>query len=1108
MISRKVHRPSSATEHLQQLCLNSSKGISETAPHNDTSHVHLSKNFVVNQDGSLSLRKPVILANMFSTNISKVVPLHNAYLVIGTFDNTDGLLLLDSKLQPIKYRVVWTGLDGNRRTRLVVDSDEKPIPIPKSTLDLTQCKYVHTSGTVLLNTCFLNINTEDFPGKKYDEHEQKCKVYDTSLYDSEVTTSPVFVRVYFQTDWCVEVHVPPQNEYSTVDFMTNVLLSNPYSVRDVYNASAPRVVSIVPYVYTARQPEGVVPSFTNSEMPVTHTYTLDLLGHVSCDRELDRESSTEDGKQHYTFVTTPDYDYGGSFILFDKYGIQVLVTYSVIASYSVYSSEWEWDTGDNSFVPRTLDVDVSVYLKTTNANDNLWKRNNFKIKVPKHIVDLSVTNNVCWNADNFLPPPDTDTLVVDIGHDTFSVPIEEQIVTIDDFEQLSDAPDRYCLLARKQWTLYEDSLTNNIHEHVKNGWGLKGLANSARTTRAYLTVGCAAISNDGAVDLKLSCDIPTIVNAPVNDTVRQLTESAKNMRFRSVNYVAPLKHSTLVLKAFISVPYDTSELYATWAYTLDGISWLEMYNADAVGAVSVSEPSAEPLPDVSVSEEERPTVTHVYLPLYRGSGQMSVQNLISERSDCLVLSDNTVLGDNVSEALAFKFKLCKLYKFIDKEDGVEASVEATYGEQIVYTRNGTGVEFVDFDLQSPVASNFKYMHSKVFMFGSGLKNSVFYTFPGELYAPVTNRIDVSAMLDDSVTTVVPWRSYLIIGTPTALHISESVEDGFLTKVLNPSLGIPDVDKLCCVPILNGVIFKSGSKIYQLYPNVYADDGTVLNVTDISQNISSILDGLDGSVAPFAFSTTSEYVLMLPKYDSTSCLRYSYDTRLWTYHDYPVVFTSAHVRAVDEIALYSTPAVGQVCEYLFDADVSKLPFESVHAGHLDALPYGDIVRRGSGSGGVYGSTIKDTVTDITNWMHSGTGFNCVTPISFELDSGQKTDTILTTKQFVESKMVFATEHGDDAFPMQLVVHVDGDPHTVTRDISTDAAFWKDSSTSGVLNTTFGGLSSTSDSFNTLRQLVVRYSGKGKSVRHILTGESLCNFKLYETYIRYKLLNVKQ
>jgi hypothetical protein len=191
----------------------------------------------------------------------------------------------------------------------------------------------------------------------------------------------------------------------------------------------------------------------------------------------------------------------------------------------------------------------------------------------------------------------------------------------------------------------------------------------------------------------------------------------------------------------------------------------------------------------------------------------------------------------------------------------------------------------------------------------------------------------------------------------------------------------------------------------------------------------------------------------------------------------------------------------LCECTFDADWDAFV---APVKYPDTVPYGDYVNAAGVSSSAYGVSSKailDALADEDAVIQTA-------PINFEIDFGQKTDTVMTTKQFVESKLVFATLHSDDTFPMKLTVHVDGDPNVTVRDLTTDAAFYKNEEVGGVLNTTFSGLSNETDTFNTLRQIVVRYSGKGKSVRHILSGQSFRNFKMYEAYVRYKLLNVKQ
>ena len=132
---------------------------------------------------------------------------------------------------------------------------------------------------------------------------------------------------------------------------------------------------------------------------------------------------------------------------------------------------------------------------------------------------------------------------------------------------------------------------------------------------------------------------------------------------------------------------------------------------------------------------------------------------------------------------------------------------------------------------------------------------------------------------------------------------------------------------------------------------------------------------------------------------------------------------------------------------------------------------------------------------------------VTPIQFMLDSGQKTDDLSRTKQFVESKFILATLNDKDTFPLSIDVLIDGLEYKQLHfDASTDAAFIKESSKDILtFNTNVG--SNSQNIFNVMRQMVIRYSGKGKSIKHIIYGKSIFNFKFYVLYYKYKNTHLK-
>jgi hypothetical protein len=280
----------------------------------------------------------------------------------------------------------------------------------------------------------------------------------------------------------------------------------------------------------------------------------------------------------------------------------------------------------------------------------------------------------------------------------------------------------------------------------------------------------------------------------------------------------------------------------------------------------------------------------------------------------------------------------------------------------------------------------------------------------------------------------------------------------------------------------------------MYPNVYAGDSSVTNLSDISAPVATFLeDYAGGATDPFAFSTETAYNLVLPETKCTKCLIYEYSTKRWNVTTYPVVFSEVILNNLSDIRMLGTDSNGNVCEYHFNKT-----FEQAYGEYaFGKMPYGDILFESE----------NGVVKDLENYFTGTKDAVTITPIAFELDTGQKSDQILTKKQFVETKIVIATNDHAPAIDMDCTIHIGGNASIITKDISTDSAFWNKEAGGIALNTSGTGLGD-ADAKNILRQLVLRYSGKGNSIRHIITGKSLSNFSLYETYVRYKLLNVKQ
>jgi hypothetical protein len=279
--------------------------------------------------------------------------------------------------------------------------------------------------------------------------------------------------------------------------------------------------------------------------------------------------------------------------------------------------------------------------------------------------------------------------------------------------------------------------------------------------------------------------------------------------------------------------------------------------------------------------------------------------------------------------------------------------------------------------------------------------------------------------------------------------------------------------------------------------MYSGSETVLNLTDISTPIEDYIleySPTDENL-PFALSTETAYMLFMPKEDCTVCLKYEYNLKRWTIFEYPVVLLDYEMLSVTDI---------RVTGYIVDSSGTRSYGEYFIEQSLEDC-FNNVPENVFSGDWVSESSLGNISNDIQDYETSLAN-NILRPISFAIDSGQKTDNPVTEKMFTESKFIVSTLHEKDTFPMRVTVHVNGDPKVHTTNVYTDSAFWQTLTGAGTLSTNFAH--DNSELFNVIRQMFIRYSGKGKSIRHIIEGESIYPFKIYEILYRYRNLNTKQ
>lgn len=988
MISNRRGRSTAPIETVREFAVNTTKGIDITRAPVDLSTVPHAKNLINNPDGSLSLRKPIVAAS--PSDLTKV----------------------DREKVPLK-------MFNGKYLRWYEDKHNKILYFP----GYVCVKYYTYDGTVsytsvgdtyisILDSCptLINLNTSTILANVNVKLSSLEGLVDTSLYDDDVEYLPRYLKIVKEKgavgtatyDYLVEVLNPEPNELrfgTDGDFALNpnLVLDNPYAIRDTYGSVYPEAKGILGYVYSTRTLyETVSIPFDYTSYDYTVNYTSPAMSK-SIDVTAISTVKTAPTERTIVFDTFTDtgliFNCALTLKLHTEYIDQKTRLYVEITGKCYGSSKTYLRVDEGSVAYSAADTPISVKVITYD------KSNVMLTTVPFSAYFSQYSTTLGDESGNPIELP-TYSFTTSYG---------------------SDNPG------------YVDSLPEEYH-HATITIGLpKGMCSYGGSFKGALAAS----------------------SLPV-ETVSQLTASSKNTRFRIANSVAT--SDVLVLKAFGSLPSDTQEgtYWATWYATYDGINWYPMLY-----------PAFRETTEYRMVNASGQSPQAMYFKIHCDeAGTLTPDGMMFEnRPDILILNPYGTL-----RAKQYKFKIVSLKESSDGlSDAQVYDIDSDVTEAYYTPIESSTTALATLDFANAVYGKKLYHKKRIYSYGhEKFFNNIFVTGIDNYETPLYNVIDLDAKNAARVTSLIPWRDYLISATENAIYLHTPQDDGYLTKTVTTSLGIPEQDSRCCVSILNGVIAKSGPRVYLIYPNTYAGTDSVLNVADISAPVSEYLQGPFEDC--FAFSTEREYILMMAAKSTTSCLRYDYTTRIWNYCEYPTHLYDYHLVNVETIILF-----GKYVDTFTYYDVYDFDVETAHNADKLYVPKED--------------SIKDT------------------PISFEWDSGQKTDNMASKKRFVESKLIFTTEDETENFPMQLTVAVDGDPHVTVVDVNTDAPLLKTDDSIGVLNTSvrLGGSSIGHSDKGLVRQLVVRYSGKGRSIRHILTGSARSPFRFYEAYVRYKLLD---
>lgn len=390
-------------------------------------------------------------------------------------------------------------------------------------------------------------------------------------------------------------------------------------------------------------------------------------------------------------------------------------------------------------------------------------------------------------------------------------------------------------------------------------------------------------------------------------------------------------------------------------------------------------------------------------------------------------------------------------------------------------------------IKSPAIANSLTVYKKALIaYGNpDFYNNILVSDTGSTIFPITNIIDLDASEAEKITVVVQWRDYIFSATENKLFLSSKVENGYVTKVISNSIGIPVKDKDTVQTTLNGIIFKSGDAIYTLYPNPASSVDNILNTANISDNINEIIQNSKNAIKIFSYATPNNYNLVLAFKNESTIIKYDYNTKSWVRHWYPnVSFKQVFVKDISNILVADFNGI----EYYIDKDIPDFPL----------IPYTDIVNVTLNEYLEFGNNIdKYTDEEIDAFIAK------LNPIVFQLNSGEKGIDLASEKGFVECKFTFSTLSSYvKGFPMTVDIFVDGVKYNKTYDVTTDSPLWRSKHNSSLILNSSILIPDEYKLKDTVKNLTLRLSGKGKTIHHMITGTSECKFKYYNTYVKFR------
>jgi hypothetical protein len=177
-----------------------------------------------------------------------------------------------------------------------------------------------------------------------------------------------------------------------------------------------------------------------------------------------------------------------------------------------------------------------------------------------------------------------------------------------------------------------------------------------------------------------------------------------------------------------------------------------------------------------------------------------------------------VPADELSLRYTYMFKVVSLSELSSEDIAysseanlVQYKIAAELGRALYNFPITFNTEYAEWTSGSPVTGKHLIHSKKIISYGDpSFGNIVYSSEPGSFITPLTYAADVVTGSSGIITSVTPWRSYLAVATKSSISLLIPQDLGWTSKTLTTFVGIPEADSKCCLPGLNGIIYRWGN----------------------------------------------------------------------------------------------------------------------------------------------------------------------------------------------------------------------------------------------------------------------------------------------------------